>query len=378
MREISGKLTPELKAIYGDADIRKVDAHPVKTFRELMGHIARLSYLNKDHLLFFRGQSSDYRNKAGASSFYPSIYRGERLARAELESRFDILSSASKRLVDAFATNKIEGAVDVRKRRYIQWSILQHYEVCPTPLLDFSQSARVACSFATLDKEKTDAYFFVFGLPYVTNRISINSEHDLVNVRLLSICPPDALRPYYQEGYLVGTDESTTEFHSKDEFDFNARLIAKFRFSNGKSFWGSGFDPIPKVALYPKGDSIQALCEEISKEIGTELDPGRLGLLLQSWVALEGHLINIARSRSAKVYSAQEALRILKNAELVGSDVIARLDRVRRLRNAAVHNPEKVGAAELALARQEIEGLTEEIKAVSAALPNHSRQARLP
>jgi len=182
------------------------------------------------------------------------------------------------------------------------------------------------------------------------------------------------LRPYYQEGYLVGTDESTTDFHSKDEFDFNARLIAKFRFSNGKSFWGSGFDQIPRIALYPKDDKIQALCDDIGEEIGTELDPGRLGLLLQAWVGLEAHLINIARSRSEKVYSAHEALRILQNAELISSDVLGRLDRVRRLRNTAVHTPEKVQAGELALARQEIVELAEQIKLVNSALLNNSPQ----
>lgn len=365
MRKISGQLTRELKTVYGNKDIRHVDAFPVKTFRELMEHVARLSYVNKDHLIFFRGQPTDYRNKSGASSFYPSIYRGERLAKTELESRFDILASASKRLTEAFANNKIEGAPDVRKRRYIQWSILQHYEVCPTPLLDFSQSARVACSFAALSAEKSEAYFFVFGLPYVTNRISINSEHDLVNIRLLSICPPDALRPYYQEGYLAGTDESTTDFQSKDEFDFNARLIAKFSFSNTKSFWGHGFDPIPKIALYPRGDKIQKLCQEIGKEIGTELDPGKLGLLLQAWVRLESHLLHIARSRNEKVYSAHEALRVLQSTELVGSDVLRRLDHVRRIRNAAIHTPDKIKPEELSLARQEIDELTSLIKSIN-------------
>lgn len=372
MRKISGQLTSDLKAVYGDEDIRKVDAYPVKTFRELMGHVARLSYLNKDHLLFFRGQSSDFRNKSDASSFYPSIYRGERLPKAELEARFDILSSASKRLVDAFSKSKMVGASDLRKRRYIQWSILQHYEVCPTPLLDFSQSARVACSFATLDKDKSEAYFFVFGLPYLTNRISINSEHDLVNIRLLSICPPDAMRPYYQEGYLAGTDESTTDFESKDEFDFNARLIAKFRFSNVKSFWGAGFYPIPRIALYPKHDKIQGLCDEIGKEIGSELDPSRLGVFLHAWVGLEAHFMNVARLRSKKVFSAKEALRILQDGALVSQDMLVRVDRVRMLRNMAVHTPEKIQAGELALACQEIDQLTEQIKVISTSLPIHS------
>ena len=82
--------------------------------------------------------------------------------------------------------------------------------------------------------------------------------------------------------------------------------------------------------------------------------------------------MNIARSRSKKVYSTYEALRILQNADLVSSDVLGRLDRVRRIRNTAVHTPEKIQAEELALVRQEIDDLAEKIKAVSAALPNHS------
>ncbi len=154
--------------------------------------------------------------------------------------RFDILRSAAKSLIDTFDREKITGAGEVARRSYIQWSILQHYEVCPTPLLDFTQSVRVACSFATLDPDGPDSYIFAFGLPYITNRISVNSEHDLVNVRLLSICPPDALRPFFQEGYLAGTDEVTIDFGSKDELDFTRRLIAKFRISRDPSFWAGG------------------------------------------------------------------------------------------------------------------------------------------
>ncbi|MGH8626308.1 MAG: FRG domain-containing protein, partial [Gammaproteobacteria bacterium] len=142
-----GELTPELVATVGTQPVAKAEAIPVQSYRRLMEHVAQLSYANKDYLLFFRGQATDYKNKAGASSFYPSVYRGERLSRAELAVRFDILTSASSRLVDAFAREGIVGTQEVRRRRYIQWSILQHYEVCPTPLLDFTHSVRGACSF---------------------------------------------------------------------------------------------------------------------------------------------------------------------------------------------------------------------------------------
>ena len=123
----------------------------------------------------------------GVLLFYPSIYRGDYLSHAELRNRFDILDGCSKALAQLFEENKIDGYRDVKRRKLIQWSILQHYEVCSTPLLDFTQSLRVACSFAYLNNNSDKAFVFMFGLPYLTNRISLNSEHDIVTVRLLSI-----------------------------------------------------------------------------------------------------------------------------------------------------------------------------------------------
>lgn len=154
----------------------------------------------------------------------------------------------------------------MKKRRNIQWSILQHYEVCPTPFIDFTHSLRVACSFA-LSGNKTDkGYVFIFALPYPTNRISVNSEHDLVNIRLLSICPPTALRPYFQEGYLVSTDGITDKYDTKSELDFNNRLVAKFEIPTDISFWGGkDFDGIPDHLLYPDADPVLELCREIKE-----------------------------------------------------------------------------------------------------------------
>ena len=167
------------------------------TFRRLVELVAETSYLNKDHLLFFRGQNNDHKNKAGNSTFYPTIYRGEYLQQREINYRFEILAGTSRILVNRFSEEKITGKDELHRKKLIQWSILQHYEVCVTPLLDFTHSLRVAASFAQLGAKEKYAYVFAFGLPYLTNRISHNSEHDLVNVRLLSICPPEALRPYF-------------------------------------------------------------------------------------------------------------------------------------------------------------------------------------
>lgn len=368
MRSIIGQLTPELAAVVGEQQVAKAEPLRVATFRDLMQHVARLAYGNKDHLLFFRGQSTDYKNKARASTFYPSIYRGERLLQSELDVRFDILSSSAKRLSEAFLREKIEGASEVRRRKLIQWSILQHYEVCSTPLLDFTQSVRVACSFALLELTTEDPYIFAFGLPYLTNRVSINSEHDLVNIRLLSICPPDALRPYFQEGYLAGTDEITNDYSSKSELDFNNRLIAKFQISRSPAFWSGGFEAIPKEALYPDNDRIQALCREIREEVGgAGVQAAELGGFLQAWAGIESRLLTLARARTERVYSTMEALRVLQQSEALPPELSQRLNVLRQTRNAAVHNPEKLRVGELATANSDITLILKQLKDVKMA-----------
>ena len=138
---------------------------PVNSFRELVEIVAKFSYHNKDHLLFYRGQRSDYKNKAGGSSFYPNIYRDDYLQAREVSHRFDILEGASKALIDLFEDHKVEGRKDLKRRKLIQWSILQHYEVCLTPLLDFTHSLRVACSFACMNNPNDYAFVFAFGFP---------------------------------------------------------------------------------------------------------------------------------------------------------------------------------------------------------------------
>lgn len=150
MRKIYGKLTDELSRHTTPKTVGNDKGFPVSTYRDLVEQIAKLSFLNKDYLLFFRGQKSDYKNKFNTSTFYPTIYRGEYLTQQELDYRFDKLNSASKILVELFKKNKIEGLTEFQRKKLIQWSLLQHYEVTETPLIDVTQSLRVACSFAML------------------------------------------------------------------------------------------------------------------------------------------------------------------------------------------------------------------------------------
>jgi hypothetical protein len=85
---------------------------------------------------------------------------------------------------------------------------------------------------------------------------------------LLSVCPPQAQRPFFQEGYLAGHFPNYQLDNPKrvEQFDFSRRLIAKFEIPmNNKNFWGRGFSRIPRVKLYQNNDEIKRICETLKK-----------------------------------------------------------------------------------------------------------------
>ena len=122
MRSIEGKITREMKDVVDERNIAKGNGYPVNTFKALVEITAALAYLNKDHLLFYRGQSTDHKSKSEKSSFYPSIYRSDYLPKREVEHRFDILLEASYKLIELLGKEKISGAPELKRKKYIQWS----------------------------------------------------------------------------------------------------------------------------------------------------------------------------------------------------------------------------------------------------------------
>ena len=360
MRQIDGQLPDKIKTSLGRKSVAESNGFPVKTFKQLVELSASISYLNKDHLIFYRGQNTDYKNKAGKSSFYPTIYRGDPLRRKEIDYRFGVLNDSCRTLKAKFESNKVQGYSELKRKKLIQWSVLQHYEVCDTPLMDFTQSLRVAASFAQLDSADRESYVYAFGLPYLTNRISSNSEHDLVNIRLLSICPPLALRQYYQEGYLVSTEDIESEYDDKTELDFNRRLIAKFRIPNLKSFWGKNFNPIPESALYPSRDKIKELCEEIRFEVKVELESGDIGEFLKEWSRIEKYIMSRAQDYE-RVHHMLAAIRTLRKHSVIDKFLLQKLDEIRRFRNTLVHSPNEVNTKQLHHQMENIEEVINEL-----------------
>lgn len=121
--------------------------------------------------------------------------------------------------------------------------------------------------------------------------------------------------------------------------DFKRRLLAKFRIPGGDAFWGKHFQPIPHSALYPDDDRMQALCDGIRAEVGTEVEAGQLGRFLQTWSKLEGRLMSMARQRRARVFSVREAIDLLARESVLPANLKERVDALRRQHNIAVRHP---------------------------------------
>jgi hypothetical protein len=259
--------------IVSNQDVRNDHGHFVSSYLDLATKVAELQFLNRDHVLMFRGQGADFLNSKKNSSLKATLFRGaaaENPTESVLRRRFDILGRAEQILADSYA---FEGKERVRRYRVVRWSILQHYEVCATPLLDVTQSLRIAASFASTT-DSNEAFVFVLGIPNISGAITASAEAGIQVVRLASVCPPVAVRPHIQEGYLLGEYPELVGYSQKQmyghyEVDFGRRLVAKFRF-NPQKFWKSQeFPQVGRKALYPtsRTDAFAAAAKTIARQL---------------------------------------------------------------------------------------------------------------
>lgn len=337
MRSITGNLPNYLKMRISQDQILESEGFYIESFTNLYETIAQLSYINNDYLLFFRGQKEDYKNKASKSTLYPSIYRGQ-LDKAEIKYRFNLLKGAEKELIKTCQEENINELKEIKNKKYIRWSLLQHYDVVDTPLLDFSQSLRVACSFAQLNAKNDRVYIYVVGLPFITNSISLNYEHDLINLRLLSVAPPSALRPYFQEGFLCGTDEVTYNYDNKAELDFNRRIIAKFSIPNHNRFWDNDFTSIPERCLYPKEDFMKNICTKVKDNFTIPVTDNDIMNFLRGWKNFESKLINKAKEYDPKNNTISKSIKCITNKNNSFEQHYKKIDEIRKFRNKLIHS----------------------------------------
>ena len=182
------------------------------------------------------------------------------------------MNKAEEKLVDSYSRAGFPGIVPLRRYRILRWSILQHYEICRTPLLDVTQSLRIAASFASLSAQN-DAVVFAFGVPNISGAVTASAEAGLQIIRLASVCPPCAVRPHIQEGYLLGEYPEMGTFDQRTryapfEIDFGRRLVAKFTFSPDTFWLADKFPKVEKGDLYPKDDPLCRLAMEVKDELG--------------------------------------------------------------------------------------------------------------
>lgn len=261
-------------------NVRKEPAFFVRTYMELATRVAELQFRNRDFVLMFRGQGGDHKNRSGYTSIKPSLLRGTAPNKppkdAAIVKRFERLVEAEKALVSEYEAQRFMGRDRLKRQRILRWAILQHYEICQTPLLDVTQSLRIASSFAT-HHASGEAFLFVLGIPQISGAITASAEAGIQVVRLASVCPPAAVRPHIQEGYLLGEypeffNAEQKLLYSHAEMDFGRKLIAKFSF-NPEEFWDKkgAFPPISKHALYPASieDPLSELANRVKAAIAS-------------------------------------------------------------------------------------------------------------
>lgn len=254
-------------------EILKSKPKRVETYDELVKDVAQILFYNRNLVLYYRGHDVDYKDRDDKTTIIPSIFRKKTAEKKlMLKDRFATLNNKVEELKSEMKSSSIKfaGTSLINKYPEIAWSILQHYEICGTPLLDLTHSLHVACSFA-IDKNKEGAgIIYVLGMPWQTDSICYNTYEELVNIKLLGICPPQAQRPFFQEGYLAGPfpNYKLDDPNRASQFDFARRLIAKFEIPvKDKNFWGPGFGAIPHEKLYQHNDPIRKLCERIKDPV---------------------------------------------------------------------------------------------------------------
>ena len=242
----------------------------VKTFRELLECVAFLSSMNKRLTLFFRGQPSDERDPL------PVLFR-DKWKCFDTQEWFPL---TAKRQLFWEQLPRIGQQVykiclspnlglprwrALRDIREVQWAVIQHYGLWPTPLIDITSSLRIAASFAMdlqvgIPSNHRRGFVFVVGMPSSTGSITFDIDQQLCLARLYSACPPVAKRPHYQDGFLAGKFPiySMADHRVNEKSNLLRRLVAKFSLADEGSFWDEDFPIIRDTAVYPENDPLRS------------------------------------------------------------------------------------------------------------------------
>lgn len=264
----------------------------VSSYTDLFKVVAFLTVMNKTRRLAFRGQDQDLEPT-------PTLLRGT-WKRATNRQAVDLVAHRDEyweQLPEACArvTTVLKGRLPRHRPfehfeqrpelRVAPWSVLQHYELWPTPLLDLTTSLRVAASFALgLPTSRKEGFLYVFALNEPKSdvmRLRVDTRD--VAIRLSAVCPPDTLRPHLQEAILVGNPNFQKVDLDKIDPDgastspVRDRLVARFRLIDAGTtqdgFWLPDFPKHTKDSLFPRPDEIR---ESLVNAMKYRTEAGRL------------------------------------------------------------------------------------------------------
>lgn len=238
--------------------VRSSPGYPVKSFRNLVNEVAKVTLNNRNYEMFYRGQTKDYLDSQSAyyngqtnkTILYPTICRPNKKPGGKYKASIR-KNQIIKRYESLYKLIDFTSEPGRRDHDEYYFTLFQHYEIIPTPLIDITQSLRIAATFAL--RNSKSGFVYVFGLPYPNGSISHFIDHEIVLVKLQNVCPVGALRPRYQEGYLVGKYPFRDTKEAGD--NLARRLVAKFMLDNTTDgFWDVNFTPIPNDILFPPDD----------------------------------------------------------------------------------------------------------------------------
>lgn len=250
--------------------VRSSEGYKIENFRDLIDQVALVTLNNTNYEMYYRGQTNDYLNNQSEfysdrkkkSNVFPSICRPERKEDGtyKYSIRKKIVSNRYKELFEFIDFANKETKRKIPDETYM--ALIQHYEIMPTPFIDITQSLRVAATFALRKSQR--GYIYVFGLPFPNQSISYFIDMGILLLKLQNVVSVQALRPRYQEGYLVGNFPFS---YSKSEHDDLAnRMVAKFIIDNtNNNFWDEHFLPMPDDVLFPKNDSLEKELKSLKK-----------------------------------------------------------------------------------------------------------------
>lgn len=250
--------------------VRASEGYKITNFRQLIDEVAVVTLNNKSFEMFYRGQRKDYLNNQAIiysdrkkkSTIMPAICRPDKktdgtlkysIRQKQVSDRYDYLYD----LIDF---------INAQNRNRLPYeyymSLFQHYEIAPTPFIDITQSLRVAATFALHNSDV--GFLFVFGLPFPNQSISYFTDLGIILLKLQNVVSVNAVRPRYQEGYLVGKFPFSNKKTISD--DLSNRMVAKFKLDNSNNdFWDLYFQPMPNEVLFPKNDIVEIELKKYKK-----------------------------------------------------------------------------------------------------------------